>query len=270
LEAELSRRGFEFSSIVNRYRLGEISRKEAEKRLMQIVEEIEKLSDKLGDKKWTKLYNKEYVDEVLSDKYGKPRHGVKGRERDAEGRDQQQLLLLEKEEPAETKMGTIRKQREPAFRRSRKEAAAIRLRKPSPLHAVGELEVPKTKQRLIIVPPLKVPTEMQEVAMPLPMTSTLKMENVSQYKTPSLTATTTPTTSEVATPTYAHITVSKISDDLWRDVPTVPVYDTVPAPLPMPLPPMWWRLLPPGSIAGDGREGAYKMQFGRKQVLALA
>ncbi|MFZ8810235.1 MAG: hypothetical protein ACO2PN_19295, partial [Pyrobaculum sp.] len=101
LRAELDRRGFEFGEVVDKFRRGEISRKEAERRLMQIVEEIEKLSDQLGDRRWADLYNRKYVEEVLSGKYGGPRRGAG--ERGADGRGQQQLLLLEKEEPVGTR-----------------------------------------------------------------------------------------------------------------------------------------------------------------------
>ncbi len=79
-----------------------------------------------------------------------------------------------------------------------------------------------------------------------------------------------PTTSEVPTPTYTPVppvTVSKISEVPTVDVQPVPTYN--PVPQPKPLPPGWWRLLPPWEVAG-GSEGAYRVQEGKRQILALA
>jgi hypothetical protein len=75
--------------------------------------------------------------------------------------------------------------------------------------------------------------------------------------------TTVPKISEVPT------TVPKISEVPTVDVLTVPTYDKHPTLQPTSLPPGWWRLLPPWEVAGGG-EGAYNVQAGKRQILALA
>jgi hypothetical protein len=149
-------------------------------------------------------------------------------------------------------------------------AAATQLKKPALLYAVREFETPETRRRLII-PLLHVPTEIQQIEPP-PIIAypSNTPERTPQYETPLLTTTTPPPTYTVTTPTYtpvSSITVPKISEVPTMDVPTVPTPDTVP--VPPPLPPMWWRLLPPDAVAG-GSEGAYRVQEGKKQILALA
>jgi hypothetical protein len=64
--------------------------------------------------------------------------------------------------------------------------------------------------------------------------------------------------------------VPKISEVPTPDIRPVPTYETTPAPQPEPLPPGWWRLLPPSMFTEDAKEGAYKVQFGKRQVLLLA
>ncbi len=55
-----------------------------------------------------------------------------------------------------------------------------------------------------------------------------------------------------------------------RDVPDVPPHKTTPVPQPEPLPRGWWRLIPPSVFAEDTREGAYRVQEGKRQILLLA
>jgi hypothetical protein len=149
-------------------------------------------------------------------------------------------------------------------------AAATQLKKPTQLYAVStrEVETPKRRRR-IIPPPMHIPTEIQEPAQTFPIPDTLKTTKYTpQYEPVSFTTTTPPPTAEVPTPpAYTPVTVPKISEVPTVDVPTVPPYDVTP--VPQPLPPGWWRFLPPDAFAG-GSEGAYKVQSGKKQILALA
>jgi exonuclease VII small subunit len=340
LETEFSRRGFEFESVVNKYRLGEISRKQAEKRLMQIVEEIEKLSDQLGDKKWTKLYNREYVKEVLSGKYGGPSRAMK--ERGGRG---QQLLLLEKEKivSEKTPVGLTRlssrgatvtplerpiraasasdtRQRPvaetaprqvltpeersalvqalraraeaipehalaPEIRQALIQAQLVRqklaeiselLKSPRAVQLLKEEPRLKKRRRLIAVPSLVRP-ETTTLIPPIPKSDIPKTpEGDLKYNPPLLTTTTpTPTVDVPPTPTYTPL----VPQFTTYDVPTVPTYTsptyTTTTPTydryPRRLPYGWWRFLPPHMFA-DRRtgEGAYKVQEGKKQILALA
>jgi len=150
-------------------------------------------------------------------------------------------------------------------------ATAVQLRKPELLYAVRELELPERRRRTVI-PLIHVPTtEVQKLEFPFPGTDTPNIPaRTPQYKTPLLTTTTTPTTSEVVTPTYTPITVPKISEVPTLDVPTVPTYDTYPMPQPEPLPSGWWRRLPPSLFTEDSKEGAYRVQAGKRQILVLA
>jgi polyhydroxyalkanoate synthesis regulator phasin len=148
-------------------------------------------------------------------------------------------------------------------------AAATQLRKPELLYTVTvkEFETPETRQRLII-PLSHIPTEIPELAPKFPIPDTSGTPKYTpQYESPPLTTTTTLPTYTVTTPTYPPITVPKISEIPTVGVQPAPTPDTVPQPTP--LPPGWWRLLPPDSVA-EGNEGAYKVQEGKKQVLALA
>jgi hypothetical protein len=96
-------------------------------------------------------------------------------------------------------------------------------------------------------------------------------ERVSQYEPTPVPTSTTLTTADVPPPpTYTPVTVPKISEVPTPDIRPVPTYDTYPAPQPEPLPPGWWRLLPPSLFTEDSKEGAYKVQAGKRQVLLLA
>jgi len=137
-----------------------------------------------------------------------------------------------------------------------------------------------------------------------PWTSVLKTsEDEPKYNPPLLTQPTTLTTADVPpTPTYTPVTVPQISEvptldvptvpttvdvptvpttvdvptvpttvdvptvPTTVDVPTVPTYETTPEPLP----PGWWRLLSPSLFTEGSKEGAYNVQFGKRQVLLLA
>jgi hypothetical protein len=152
---------------------------------------------------------------------------------------------------------------------------AVKLRKPELLYAVRELELPKRRRRRIIplIPPILQVEPPRDIE---PWVSTPEIpERTPQYEVPTVPMSTTPTTADVPPPpTYTPVTVPKISEVPAVDVPTVPTYDTptydtYPTPQPEPLPPGWWRLLPPDAVA-SGSEGAYKVQAGKKQILALA
>jgi hypothetical protein len=296
---------------------------------MQIVEEIEKLSDQLGDRRWADLYNKKYVEEVLSSKYGGLRRDAE--ERGTEGRGRQQLLLLlEKEKPVsekvrvepmrrggrspvtplerpiqtaltsevqqvltpETRIGLVQALRAraeavpeatltPELRQTLARAQGVGQR----LTEIGKLlktsqgvvqllkkEIPQRKRRLVIPTVPQIPTEISEPVPPFPKPDILKTpESDLKYSPLLLTTTVTPTTSEVPTPTYTPappVTVSKISEVPVVDVPTVPTY--TPASQPKPLPSGWWRHIPPSMFVEDAREGAYRVQEGKRQILALA
>jgi hypothetical protein len=80
-----------------------------------------------------------------------------------------------------------------------------------------------------------------------------------------------PTTYEVPTlSAYMPPTMPKISEVPTPNIQPTPTYETTPVPQPTPLPPMWWRLIPPSMFTEDSKEGAYKVQAGKKQVLLLA
>jgi hypothetical protein len=64
---------------------------------------------------------------------------------------------------------------------------------------------------------------------------------------------------------YVAVHPIPILDITWVPTPTVG-----PISVPEPLPPWWWRLFPPDAFAGGGRQGAYRVQSGRRQLLALA
>jgi hypothetical protein len=127
---------------------------------------------------------------------------------------------------------------------------------------------PKKERRpaIPLMPPILQTEPPQYVE---PSTNALEpFGDISKYNPPLLTTATPPPTYTVTTPTYTPATVPKISEVPTVDVPTVPTPDTVP--VPPPLPPGWWRLLPPDAVAENSREGAYKVQTGKKQILALA
>jgi hypothetical protein len=184
-------------------------------------------------------------------------------------------------------------------------AAAAQLKKPELLYAVREFETPETRRRRII-PPLHMPTLQVESPFTVkpPYEIPKSPEYEPKYNLPSLTTTTPPPMAEVPPPptytpvptvsiydvptygvpptstytyevppmlTYTPVpptTVPQISEVPLLEVPTVPTPDTVPEP--QPLPPGWWRLLPPGMFAEDAKEGAYRVQEGKRQILALA
>ena len=135
-------------------------------------------------------------------------------------------------------------------------------------------------------------------------------EDEPKYNPPLLTTPIVPPMADVPPPPTYTPTVPQISEVPPLDVPTVPTYDVTPpstytsvptykttpvntnwvnvppldvptseapppkelpdVPPPTPLPPGWWRLLPPSMFAEDNKEGAYKVQTGKKQILLLA
>ena len=278
LEAELSRRGFEFSSVVNRFRLGEISRRDAKRRLLQIVEEIEKLSDQLGDRRWAKLYNKKYVKEVLSGRRLATSSSMSGRVV-REKKSGQQLLLL-KEEAKTVKTGVPGMRRNEVPEKSKIRIRAVRTaagRMPKTGHiatqAAGLKPAKKVKRRTVApLMPLSVSAyQMQELSSPtgvpaprLEYMRTGAVEAVHHY-IPATTHAPIQTQGTDAVP----ITTQRVPtlDMVWVPTPTV---KPIPAPEPAPLPPWWWRFVPPDLFGVGGRQGAYRVQSGRKQVLALA
>jgi hypothetical protein len=153
------------------------------------------------------------------------------------------------------------------------ETAAVRLRKPELLYAVSASEEEAPKRRKLIIPPMppilqaETPTQ---YAKP-PTYTPEPLGDILKYNPPAyLTTTATPTTADVPSPpAYTPVAVPKISEVPAVDVPTVPTSYTYPTPQPSPLPPGWWRLLPPDAVA-DGSKGAYEVQAGKKQILALA
>jgi len=122
-------------------------------------------------------------------------------------------------------------------------------------------------------------------------------EDEPKYNPPPLTTTTAPPTVDVPPPpTYTPVPTYEMPPVYTSDVPPPPTYTPVPTyemppvytsrvdvpptdvpkvpllegPPPTPLPHGWWRLLPPGMFAEDNKEGAYRAQEGKRQILALA
>jgi hypothetical protein len=132
---------------------------------------------------------------------------------------------------------------------------------------------PPEKERKPAVPILQIPTETPRPTPTFPKADTLKTpERILQYEVPTVSTSTTPSTADVPfPPTYTPVTVPKIGEVPTVDVPTVPTYETAPEPRPTPLPPGWWRLLPPSLFSADrAGEGAYRVQEGKRQILLLA
>jgi hypothetical protein len=133
---------------------------------------------------------------------------------------------------------------------------------------------PSRKERRPIIP-LKPPVLQTETPPqydePLVRTPMIP-ERIPRYKTTLVSTFTTPTTVNVPSPpTYTPVTVPKISEIPTVDVPTVPTYEKSPTPRQTRLPSGWWRFLPPWKIADDRASGgAYKVQEGKRQILALA
>jgi polyhydroxyalkanoate synthesis regulator phasin len=149
--------------------------------------------------------------------------------------------------------------------------AAVQLKKPMLLYALTarEVETPK-RRRLVILPMpqiLQAKTPPQYVKQP-----TYTPESFGDILTPPLlTQPTQPTTPQINVPpppTYTPVTVPQISEVPTPDIRPVPTYDTPPMPQPLPL--GWWRLLPPSLFTEDAKEDAYEVQFGKRQILALA
>jgi hypothetical protein len=142
-------------------------------------------------------------------------------------------------------------------------------------HGVLQLlrkETPKEEERrpFVAKPPMLQTETPPQYAKPPTYTPEL-FGDILKYNPPLLTRTTTPTTVDVPPPpTYTPATVPKISEVPTVDIPTVPTYETTPMPRPEPLPRGWWRLLPPHIFMHGRDEGAYKVQFGKRQVLLLA
>jgi len=147
------------------------------------------------------------------------------------------------------------------------------LKSPRAVQLLLRREPPEEERRTTIPPTLPtMQTETPHPAPPFPRTDTPKIpERATQYEPTPVPTSTTPTMADVPPPpTYTPVTVPKISEVPTVDVPTVPTYDTYPTPQPSPLPPGWWRLLPPSLFTEDSKEGAYKVQAGKRQVLLLA
>jgi polyhydroxyalkanoate synthesis regulator phasin len=151
-------------------------------------------------------------------------------------------------------------------------AAAVRLRKPELLYAVSTREVEKPKRRRLIIPLMPPIMQAETPQYTEPWTKTPEsFGDVLKYNLPLLTPLTTPPTADVPpTPTYTPISVPQISEVPTVDVPTMPTYDAYPMPQPEPLPSGWWRFLPPSMFTEGAKEGAYNVQSGKKQILALA
>ena len=100
-------------------------------------------------------------------------------------------------------------------------------------------------------------------------------EDEPKYNPPPLTTATPPPTADVPpppaytpVPTYEMPPVYTPRGGVPQpDVPKVPLLE---GPPPTPLPPGWWRLLPPSMFTEDTKEGAYRVQEGKKQILLLA
>jgi len=129
-------------------------------------------------------------------------------------------------------------------------------------------ELPERKQRFVI-PTVLLTLQAETPQYVKPWTRTLKTpEDEPKYSPPLLTTATTPTAVTIPSPpTYTPVTVPKISEVPTVDVPSVPTYDTG---VYKRLPSGWWRLLPPSMFVEDAREGAYRVQEGKRQILALA
>jgi len=99
--------------------------------------------------------------------------------------------------------------------------------------------------------------------------------DVPKYNPPRLTTSTTPTMVDIPSPpTYPPVPTYDAPPigTPWipppRDVPDVPPRETTPPS--KPLPPRWWLLLPPSMFIEDAKEGTYRVQEGKKQILLLA
>jgi hypothetical protein len=128
-------------------------------------------------------------------------------------------------------------------------------------------QAPEEERRPFVAKPLTLQVEPPQYAKP--WIYVLKTpERTSQYEPISVSTTsTTPTMATIPSPpTYTSTTVPKISEVSAVDVPTVPTYETTPTPLP----PRWWRIIPPSVFIEDAKEGAYKVQAGKRQILLLA
>jgi hypothetical protein len=150
-------------------------------------------------------------------------------------------------------------------------ATAIKLKKPTTLYTITarEVEKPETRRRIIPLSLLMLQTETPQYAEP-PTRTPEPFGDILKYSPPLLTTTATPTAANVPSPlTYPPVTVPKIGEVPTADVPTVPSRE---APPPAEsLPRRWWRLLPPHIFFSDRTgEGAYRVQEGKKQILALA
>jgi len=133
---------------------------------------------------------------------------------------------------------------------------------------------PSRKKRRPIIP-LKPPVLQTETPPQYdkPWADTPKLfGDIPMYSSPLLTSTTTPTTANVPSPsTYPPVTVPRISEVPTVGVPPAPINEKSPTPRQTRLPFGWWRFLPPWKVADDRADGgAYKVQEGKRQILALA
>jgi hypothetical protein len=147
------------------------------------------------------------------------------------------------------------------------------LKTPHRVQPLLRRELLRKERRPII--PLKPPvlqTEMPpQYDKPLVLTPEL-FGDIPRYSSPLLTTTTTPTTANVPSPsTYPPVTVPRISEVPTVGVPPAPINEKSPTPRQTRLPFGWWRFLPPWKVADDrAGGGAYKVQEGKRQILALA
>jgi hypothetical protein len=129
---------------------------------------------------------------------------------------------------------------------------------------------PSEKERRPAIPILPT-SHVEPPQYAKPPTYTPIIPEIDLKHSPSLlTTTATPTAANVPSPlTYPPVAVPKIGEVSTADVPTVPSRE---APPPAEsLPRRWWRLLPPHTFFSDRTgEGAYRVQEGKKQILALA
>jgi hypothetical protein len=250
------------------------------------------------------MYDKKYVEEVLSGRHREPRRdaeerGVEGRrqhlmllerpiekyiedvlpnrglrhvvkERGVEGR-RQHLMLLER--PIEKYIEDVLPNRGLRLHRM----AAAQLEKPKLSYtALEELETtkitPKRRRRIILPVPSPLETETPpQYDKPLVYTLMIS-ERIPRYKTTLVSTFTTPTTANVPSPsTYPPVTVPRINEVPTVGVSPAPINEKSPTPRQTRLPFGWWRFLPPWKVADDrAGGGAYKVQEGKRQILALA
>jgi len=144
-----------------------------------------------------------------------------------------------------------------------------------PLYTVSAREVELQKRRRRVVPPKPRVLWAEESLIKYvePRTTLPRVPEINLKHPPLLATTATPNPLTVTAPTYATFTVPKIRRTPTYRVPTASTYSTTPPPRrppPRRLPSGWWHLLPPRIFADRTGGGAYKVQGGKRQILALA